>query len=487
MTFIGMHLPAQAIAAPEKMAIECDEAALDFAAFTAWAAQMKHEVQKHSQPGERIALDCRRAGPLLAGFFGVIAAGRVATVVDPKVSVDLKTAQIGAASCSVVLDDDFIRQRLETPGAALRLNLAEARTAPIDGPSRDDGFYIGFTSGSTGKAKGFLRTHGSWLASFRVIEDILGFGANDRIFVPGPLTHSLHLFGAVHALHRGASVYAQSAFHPRRCLETLRRNKPTFGYATPTQLLTLAKLAGDETFPSVRTVMVGGAAWTPAMAETVQPLFPAADILSFYGASETSLISLKRPGEAAPQDSVGRPVTGVRIEARDGAGKRLPAGHPGLLWVASDQLFQDYVGEGSSRLKRAGDFISIGDHGYLDEEGYLFLTGRENRMIITSGVNVYPQEIEAVVQKVPAVKACAVGAVPDARRGQVPVVVVEPHADKPEIDTAHILRQARHELGAVKAPRAILMHEGPLPTTESGKIDYAAVDAFIERGAKVPS
>ncbi|MDD7911704.1 AMP-binding protein [Pseudovibrio exalbescens] len=480
MSYIGSFLKERSRQRPDALALHCDDRVWSNRDFTDWVCQLKVELRKRSVAGDRIALDCHRADALLAGFFAVAGIRRTAAVLDPRSNLDAKTANTLAAASALLLDDDFICREASHGERGPLAVFSSSRDRSADRPSLEDSFYIGFTSGTTGVAKGYMRSHGSWLHSFQIIEELLGFNETDRVLIPGPLAHSLHLFGAVHALHAGASVYAQSAFHPRRSLEMLRQGRCTFAYATPTQLLTLKKLAGQERYPCVRTILVGGAEWTEDMAATVKPMFPNAHILTFYGASETSFISMRRPGEVLPTGSVGKPVPGVIVDVRAADGTHLAAGEVGRLWVAGPQNFQDYVGAAKDQLLREGEFICVGDLGYFDASGYLYVTGRENRMIITSGVNVYPAEIEQVVLRIPEVLDCAVGAKVDAKRGWVPVLVAH-LCDHAEDDISDfILKSCRKELGPVKAPRQLLIHKEPLPLTPSGKMDYKAIDRFID-------
>ena len=153
-------------------------------------------------------------------------------------------------------------------------------------------------------------------------------------------------------------------------------------------------------------------------------LFPNALICEFYGTSEHSYITYARDGET-PSGSVGKPFSGIAVQIRDAAGDALPVGGVGRIFVESPLLFDGYELADNPTLERDGDALFVGDLGYLDEEGFLFLTGRSDRMFVSSGKNIYPEELEEVVAAHPSVKyACAMG-IEDTRRGQRPVALLQ--------------------------------------------------------------
>lgn len=350
-------------------------------------------------------------------------------------------------------------------------------------PTEDTLFYIGFTSGSTGMPKGFERTHGSWLKSFDVTEAEFGIGAGDHVLIVGSLQHSLHLYGAVHALHVGARVTVLDGFDPKVVASSLASGTITALYATPTQLHYVSSvLERRQPVSSLRLVMASGAKWPAEERRRMSAIFPQANLAEFYGASETSFLTVLHPHETPPDGSVGRPVAGVQLRIGDPDGPLLPAGNTGRIWAKSPLHFKDYVcGEGPDTRWRDG-WLTVGDHGYLDERGFLFLTGRENRMIISGGLNIYPEEVERVLEEAPDVANAAVFGLPDTARGERLVAVVHPaagmHPSPEQLYQACVAR-----LGRAYSPRDIHVWRA-WPLTAGGKTDLVKIRQGLLEGDK---
>lgn len=303
----------------------------------------------------------------------------------------------------------------------------------------------------------------------------------DRIVVAGQLTHSLHLYGAVCGLAQGQDVVLMPRFDPRSVLTDLGGTAAgSVLYATPTQLHYLAE-AARRTGPveAVKQVLSSGAKWREADRDALKAVFPRARLFEFYGASETSFITIATPGDTVPAGSVGRAADGVEIAIGDPRDPS-PAGRSGPVWVRSHMLFHGYICGTAPDTRWRDGWLTVGDHGYVDENGFLFLTGRENRMIVTSGLNVYPEEVEAVLDSHPAVAASVVVGLPDAVRGErlEAVVQLKGRLDNPQ---EQLMRHCRARLAAGKTPRRIHVRDA-LPLTAGGKPDIQGVVADLLAG-----
>src|SRR5690606_15135092 len=237
-------------------------------------------------------------------------------------------------------------------------------------------------------------------------------------------------------------------------------------YATPTQVELLARAAeADGTvLPDLRVVMVSGAKWRDTALERVRRLFPNARLYEFYGTSETSFVTAREAG-TGPEGSVGRAMPGVDLDIRGDDNQSMPAGDTGRVWVRSPLLFDGYeIGDDGETIWRDG-FVTVGDRGFVDADGHLFLVGRVKRMLVTSGVNVFAEEIEAVLESHPAVTAAAVFGLPDDLRGMRMVAAVRFVA---ACDIDDLTRHCRAALLPVRRPRAIHAVED-WPLTAGGK------------------
>ena len=350
---------------------------------------------------------------------------------------------------------------------------APADPPPLAEPSPELPFYVGFTSGSTGIPKGFRRSQASWIASIEGESALFGLGAADAVLAPGALVHSLFLYAVMRGVYAGSKVVFGPRFSARAALHALEREGVRLLYAVPTQLLMLIEAAervGQGPFTGVAQVLSSGAKWPAAETVRLKRLFPDAAFAEFYGASELSYVAVA--GKDAPANSVGRPFPGVEVTIRDAAGRRLPAGRTGRVFVRSNLNFMEYATGDEPALTRLGEALSVGDMGFLDAAGFLHLVGRADRMIISSGRNIHPEEIEAVLRRSAAVAEAAVLGVKDALRGSRLQAVIKPAG--PPLAASALMAFARDHLPVAKIPRhyAVL---ADWPVTASGKTDFAGV------------
>lgn len=317
------------------------------------------------------------------------------------------------------------------------------------------------TSGSTGQPRRIRRTQASWIASF-AINATLGIGPGARIAVLGRLIHSLSLYGAVEGLHLGAEVHLLADLRPDRQRAALRNRRITHLYATPAQLRLLTE--GQGLCHDVRLILVGGSKLDPALRVALAALAPNAQIREFYGAAETSFITLA--DEATPAPSVGRPYPGVDLHLDT----------TGEVWVNSPYLFLGYApgqGEPAPGTRWRDGWLSVGEIGHL-ENGFLYLKGRAGRMVTVADQNVFPEEIEALLHALPGVTRAAVLPVPDARRGRALVAVLQGDPSR----EADILAALRRVLGPLKSPK-VLIWRTDWPTLASGKTDLKVLEASL--------
>jgi acyl-CoA synthetase (AMP-forming)/AMP-acid ligase II len=395
----------------------------------------------------------------MVAFMGIIHSGRCAAVSDPDWPSAVR---------------DSVQRQL---GAALT-EPSHTHTATPTSP-----FYIGFTSGSTGMPKGFRRHHQSWTESLRVCLDTFGPDAASCVMAPGRFSHSLFLFGMVLGLWSGAGVVVQDRFSATRLLDTLRSGRTPCLVAVPSQLLLMLELAARRQLApidGVRLILISGARWMRDRTPALQALFPNARIVEFYGASETSFMAWMDAGadasasasDSAPAHAVGKPFSNVEIDIRH---PQPPLG-TGQIFVRSPMLFTDYVGAAPDHTAavRDGDWLSVRDMGYVDAQGYLCLVGRENRMVVTQGKNLFPEEVESVLLACPEVAHASVLGVPDAIRGQQVVAIICTASETCDV-TAHALADlCRAQLESYKVPKRFFVCND-WPMTASGKTDHPAL------------
>jgi long-chain acyl-CoA synthetase len=200
----------------------------------------------------------------------------------------------------------------------------------------------------------------------------------------------------------------------------------------------------------------------------VGDLFPRAEAIDFYGASETSFISLRRPAPDDARTCVGRPFAGVEVTIRRADGSAAATGETGRLWVRSDLLFSGYLDANDASAAWDDDgWLTIGDLAHLDAAGRLHLTGRETAMLVCGGVNVYPEEVEDVLMEVPEVAEAAVIGIPDEYWGDLLCAIVRWH-DGRTVPRRRLREHCRARLARDKQPQRWLQVDD-LPRTASGK------------------
>ncbi len=468
---IGALLPALADEAPDRPALVCDGGAIDRRALVTGIAARAAFLAAATAPGAGVGLALPNGPDLLLGFLACAISGRQGLVYDTGWPAPYRAAIEAALAPPLTL---LGSERFDP---APPVSDVPGWPAP---PAPDAPFYVGFTSGSTGTPKGYRRSHRSWVESFAVSEAEFGLSPADVVLAPGGLAASLHLYGLVHALHIGAEAVMMRRFHPGRALALIERRGVTALYATPSPLQMLAEAGAGRALGSLRLIMTSGANWPPAGRAAVERLFPRAALAEFYGASELSFVTVALPGEDVPAGSVGRAARGVELEIRDAAGRGLPPGAVGAVWVRSGMLFQDYACGGAPIARREG-WMSVGDHGALDARGFLTLHGREKRMLVTSGLNVYPEEVEAVLAAAPGVAEAVVFGRADGLRGVELVAAVRAAADAPAaaLAAATLRAHCRARLPGAKVPRRFVRLEA-FPRTAGGKADLVALRDEVE-------
>lgn len=349
-------------------------------------------------------------------------------------------------------------------------------------PAPEDVFYVGFTSGSSGVPKAFARSHESWWRSFVGLDERVALDAG-AVLVPGPLSSSHFLFGALHGLHAGAlvEVLSSSGGSVARIMERLARDEPVAAmYVVPTMLQQLAEALPGPPTTQPRIIFCAGARLDQATRDAVAVSLPTSTIVEYYGASELSFVAIRIDGDDTPTGSVGRAFPGVDITIRDAHGQRCDVGAAGRIFVRSPLVFSGYRGVvPAGGAEQRGHEWSVGDVGHVDKHGFLYVAGRGSSLIITGGANVQPEEVEQVLAAAPGVTGCAVVGVDDARWGQVLVAAITTRDGT--LRRADLRRVVGARLARHKRPRRYIVLDA-LPLGRTGKIDRDGVLAAIVGG-----
>ena len=381
---------------------------------------------------------------------------------------------------------------LSTPDFARDLESWIEEQRPYEGPAVPQPQNMIYTSGTTGHPKGVRRdapTPEQTRASERMRTLIYGLRPGVRALLPGPLYHSAPNSFGLRSGRLGGALVLMPRFEPEEFLRLIEEQRIDTMFMVPTMFIRLLKLPEPVRkkydVSSLRHV-VHAAAPCPADAKRAMIEWWGPVIHEYYGSTEAGALTfansddaLKKPG------TVGKILEGVELRFLGEEGDALPQGEIGEIYSrAADQPDFSYHNKPDKRTEVDRDgFITSGDVGYIDRDGYVFLCDRKRDMVISGGVNIYPAEIEAALHAVPGVHDCAVFGIPDEEFGEALMAVVEPQAGL-TLDVADIRAQLKMSLADYKVPKYIEV-QSALPREDSGKIFKRRLrDPYWERAGR---
>lgn len=428
-------------------------------------------VMKNSAAFLEIAFATSHLGAVFLPVNYRLAAAEVAFITnnaDAKlILADAELAASVAELSPVVLVDE--RTQADT-----RVLAGDVAPAPMALRGTQDLFRLMYTSGTTDHPKGVMHSYENfyWKCMDHVMD--LGLSASDRLLMVGPLYHvgAFDLPG-VAVLWVGGSVCVLRDFDPDAVLSAIETEKLTCAWFAPVMAgRVLAHPDRHRYDVSSLKWTIGGGERTPeARIREFTTLFTNARYIDGYGLTEScSGDTLMEPGmEIAKIGSTGRVLAHVELTIRGDDGAELPAGTPGEICLRGPRVTKGYWRDPAKTAAcHHGDWFRTGDVGYLDADGFLYLTDRKKDMIISGGENIASSELERVIFMLPQVAEAAVIGVPDERWGEVPaaVVVLKPGAT---LDAAEVERHCRQHLAGFKLPKHLLIREA-LPRNPSGKV-----------------
>jgi acyl-CoA synthetase (AMP-forming)/AMP-acid ligase II len=358
--------------------------------------------------------------------------------------------------------------------------VAAGSLAPPPEPVRPaDTCALMYTSGTTGRPKGAIRSHeGNTLIALATALE-MGFTREDTALLVMPMCHANSLYFSHTFTHLGATcvIDDRKSFDAEALLATLAREKVTFTSLVPTHYIMMLALPGDEKarhdVSAVAKLMISSA---PARKDTKLAIldhFRNGRLYELYGSTEAGWVTLLRPEQQIDKlGSVGREWAGSgAIRLLDPEGREVPDGEVGELHSRTPYVFDGYWKnpEKTAECFR-GDWCSVGDMARRDADGFITLVDRKSNMIISGGENIYPSEVESVLGAHPAVRDVAVIGVPHDKWGEAVHAVVVPHAGQ-AVTESELLDWCRTRMAGYKRPQAVVfMAEAEMPRTATGKI-----------------
>lgn len=345
------------------------------------------------------------------------------------------------------------------------------KVEPIAATRNDDAALI-YTSGTTGVPKGVILTHRNYLANAASMAHHVSMSSDDRFFCVLPLFHvNAQVVTVLAPLTVGADVLLMGKFNPFGILPMIHKYRPTILSAVPTIYNVMCRMAKAEEYDvsSIR-FFASGAAPLPEETYLATQRVLKRPLVMGYGLSEATCASTAADyRDPIKWDSVGSALRYTSIRIVDDEGRDVPIGAIGEILIAGPCVMKGYYKnpEATAEVLKGG-WLYTGDLGKLDEDGYLFVVGRKKDMIIRGGLNVYPQQIENIISKIPGVEECCVVGVDEPRWGQEILAVIK-CAEGHSLSEDDILAPCRQELAPYKQPRYVRFVDA-LPKTATGKI-----------------
>ncbi len=463
---------------PDRPAIIDDAGTLTFGELEQRCCAVAGGLAASLPPGETIGLLARNSAGFYQAMVGAARAGLNVVYLNPGFSPGQVAEAVLAQGIRALVHDPEFAGRVPAGVAGIPMTGAQqlsieqlAAGLPAEAgaglPLFQRSRHTMLTSGTTGQPKGVPRAGGDVTSVISVMSG-LPYRTEETWLVAVPLVHAWGWLHALLAMLMRATLVLTREFDAEKTLGRLRDDGCQVMVAVPTMLRRIMSLPPDVRSryrtPALRAVTVSGSPLPPALAGEFMDVF--GDVLStLYGSTEAGYVAVAGPADlrAAP-GTAGRPLPLVGVQVLGSDGTPLPPGRTGMIWVS---------GRDASPAAGPPGAVRTGDLGWLDDAGRLFVTGRADDMIISGGENIYPAEVEAVLEQHPGVREAAVTGHPDAAFGQVVVAHVEP--ERPGAVTAAALRAwCRQRLAPFQVPKEFIFH-GELPRNASGKVVKSAL------------
>ena len=497
MVNLSSSIRFHALRTPQRLAILYEDQRIGYAEFDDRIRAMAGFLRERGVGADQVvAVLMKNSAAFLEIAYAVSHLGAVFLPINFRLAADEVGYILGNAGAVLLFVDEELEPvaanvapRIVVGPAAQRdtrlLSGAAARIEPVVRGPRDL-FRLMYTSGTTDRPKGVVHVYENfhWKCWDQIAD--LGLSAQDRLLVSGPLYHvgAFDLPGMA-VLEVGGSLVVQRDFEPADALAAIERERITCAWFAPVMAGRLLAHEGRERFDlsSFRWCIGGGERTPEARIRGFTELFRNARYIDGYGLTETcggdTLMEAGR--EIEKIGSTGRALAHVELTIRDGDGRVLPPRTEGEICLRGPKVMRGYWKDPDrTAASFFGDWFRSGDVGYLDEEGFLFLTDRRKDMIVSGGENIASSEVERVLHLLPEVAECAVVGVPDERWGERPVavVVLRPGAS---LDQAGLERHCRAHLAAFKVPRQMVLREA-LPRNPSGKVLKRVLRDELESG-----
>ncbi|PHS32476.1 MAG: long-chain fatty acid--CoA ligase [Sulfurovum sp.] len=453
-------------------------------------------AEKGVQEGDKVALFLRNSPEFIYSIFAVAKLGAILVPINTFLkeeeltyilqdsessfliasSMHVKVIDASRAHelCKTILweGNEPIKERKDAHFSEVEVFLDSVQSVQ---KSLDDTAVLVYTSGTTGKPKGAMLTYRNILSNTESGRRTINVKAKDRAIVFLPMFHSFTFsIGVMLPLYVGASIVIIKSIQPFSNIfkQTLtKRVTLFFGIPDVYNALAKAKLPWYFMwFNSIRAFISGAAALQPKTLNAMAKKFKRATLLEGYGLSEASPAVCMNTFKKQKEGSVGTALYGYEMKVVDEEMNELPRGGVGDIIVKGDNVMKGYFGlpEATSETIVNG-WLLTGDVGYMDDESFLFIVDRKKDLIISKGINIYPREIEEVIDVFEGVGSSAVIGINDEKSGEVPIVYIELSEESEILDEVGLKKYMREHLANYKIPKQINVIK-ELPKNATGKV-----------------
>ena len=442
--------------------------------------------------GDRVAIVCGNNGYFVSSYLATVGIGAVAVPLNPSSPAPEIERELGVVSPKMVIvgpaavaawndvstdvlasvDTVVVAEGGPAEDGPCFDDLLTADPVPIVEVDADDLAVMIFTSGTAGPPRAAMLSHHNLLSNIE--QDLTARDhtqPGDTVYGVLPLFHifGLNVVLGV-SLAVGATVILVQRFDPATAVQTIVEHQVTVVPGAPPMWVAFAHFdeLADDTFASVRLALSGASRLSPAVRDRCRERF-GIEVCEGYGLTEASPVVTSSGGLATPAGSVGRVLVGQEVRLVGDDGTDVPTGDAGEIWVRGDNVFLGYWDEPEATARVLVDgWLRTGDIATVDEEGYLYLVNRAKDLIIVSGFNVFPAEVEEVLASHPAVLEVGVLGVPHPHQGEAVKAYVVAR-EGTEIDTDELIAYAADYLARYKCPSSVVLVD-QLPRNAAGKL-----------------
>jgi fatty-acyl-CoA synthase len=511
---------AHARLTPHKLAVRDSRRSLSYAQWDARKNRLANAlIGLGLAPGDRVALLAYNCAEWMEIYAALAAAGLVAVPINFRLTAPEIAYIVQDSDARAVIAQDELCERIDAsraslpvaPHACIRfgqgalppcwcdyeaLMAAASDAAPAVTVAPGDMSALMYTSGTTGRPKGAIRSHeGSTLIALATALE-MKFSARDIGLMVMPMCHANSLYFSHTFVHLGGTcvIDDRKSFDPEALLHTLSSEHVTFTSLVPTHYIMMLGLPADVRakydVSAVDKLMISSA---PARKDTklaIMEFFRNGKLHELYGSTEAGWVTLLRPEEQIEQlGSVGREWAGSGpIRLLDADGHEVPDGEVGELFSRTPYTFDGYWRNPQKTADAMrGPWCSVGDMARRDSQGYIHLVDRKSNMIISGGENVYPSEVEGVIGAHPKVKDVAVVGVPHDKWGEAVQAVVVAHEGS-DLSEGEVLDWCRSRMAGYKRPQSVqLVSESEMPRTATGKILHRVLKDRLAQREQAPA